>query len=253
MIHAVAKIFLVVLMAIVLTGLISIQANIGFQSLVLDVMPVGLALVTLYYVIPKRASITVERQEELEISDLIFFLYQEDDRRIPRDYMFQLHVAVANLGGRKAIVSKVRLQELLDSEEHVVSLPGCPKTFNAAEYHARSGYRNGDWFFENVNVPGPWLLDPGDVITLRFRIRRGIDWSESWDLCKLRELCDALSREIIRGRGEVIWREGGKVRVSAFEVPVESVQQWEYVAAVRALTEDFTVRPRIRKWAVPLE
>jgi len=187
----------------------------------------------------------VVRQDELGLDDLVFYLVDLPAGRVPREFLLQLHIAVANVGGRKAVVSKVTIEAFFDVAGRMVDLPGATKTHRATRYTQRSGWRDGHYSFENEMEPGPWLLAPDDVITLRFRCRRGVDWSASFGLPELRAIHDHLHAPIACARGTVVWREGSAVREDAFEVVVKTVQQEEYVQALRNLTKNFTVLPSI--------
>jgi hypothetical protein len=99
----------------------------------------------------------------------------------------------------------------------------------------------------------PVILDPDDVITLRFRARRGIDWSERWTLDEIRTLAASLGSEIARAKLRALFRQGRRVLTRTFEVDVKVVGQREYVDALRHLTEDFTIRPAIERQQITLE
>src|SRR6266511_816374 len=75
---------------------------------------VGLAVLffaawTVRLVAPRAGELWIERQEELDLDDLIFFVYpqpaESGQQQVPRDYLLQLHVAVVNVGGRKVVLS----------------------------------------------------------------------------------------------------------------------------------------------------
>jgi hypothetical protein len=214
-------------------------------GLVSAALAVVVALITLWHVAPTPAKVIVVRQDELEFDDLIFYLVDLPLGRVPRDFLLQLHVAVANVGGRKAVVSRITIDQFSDRSGTPVDLPGATKTHGATRYRQRSGWRDGHPYFENEMEPGPWLLAPDDVMALRFRCRRGVDWSPRLELPELRAIHDALQTPIERARGTVIWRERQVTREDRFEVAVEAVQQNEYAAALRRLTQDFTVMPSI--------
>ena len=71
---------------------------------------------------------------ELGIDDLIFYVYPNqstDSVAVPRDFLLQLHVAVANIGGRKLVLSALRLTHFSDEEGHSIALPDTPMPLNA--------------------------------------------------------------------------------------------------------------------------
>ena len=218
-----------------------------------DAATLVIALITLLYVLPRRAEVLVMRQDELEIPDLVFYLYPDNGLQVPGDYLLQPHVAVTNVGGSKAIVSRVRIETLLDSGRREVTLPGATANFTAQQYRARSGWRDTRYYFEHEMTSGPWLLDPGDIIMLRFRTRRGIGWSPSWIIAHLRQVHEVLATSITHARGTVSWRQGTRVRTTRFLVPVESLQQDDYTKAIRTLTADFTSMPRVTTRDIPIE
>ena len=222
-------------------------------SLVVGLLAVAVALLTLKYVAPRPARVLVMRQDELGFSDLIFYMYQSGDQQVPRDYLLQLHVAVANVGGRKAVVSKVEIDTFHGSDRSPRQLPDAPTAIRASQFYQQHGWRNHKYFTENVSRSGPWLLEPGDVITLRFRARRGIDWSARWTLASLRSFGESVEQEFVAASGCVTWREGRHTNLDRFEVAVESVQQHEYVNALREITQEFTIRPSVDEQRIEIE
>lgn len=106
----------------------------------------------------------------------------------------------------------------------------------------------------NNEIGGPPLtLEADDVVTLRFRCRRGIDWSPRWTLEEIRRLIESLDRPIVRGRVRAIYRRGTKVVTGRYTIPIQTVKQAEFVARLRALTNDLTVRPAIPPQVIELE
>jgi hypothetical protein len=78
--------------------------------------------------VPGPAELWVERQYELEQSDLIFYRYADapglpEGVEQPADFLLQLDVAVANIGGRKALVSSLSLLRFIDEHGEAVRLP----------------------------------------------------------------------------------------------------------------------------------
>lgn len=236
----------VVIMLVGAVGLFAVDLTASdIPGLAVAALAVVVALITLWYVVPTPAKVIVVRQDELGLEDLIFYLVDLPDGRVPRDFLLQLHVAVANVGGRKAVVSRVTIDQFFDASGSAVDLPGSTKRHGGMRYVQRSGWRDGRHYFENEMEPGPWLLAPDDVITLRFRSRRGVDWSPRFGLPELRAMHDALQTPLVRARGTVVWRQGSATREDTFDLPVEAVQQSDYAKALRELTQNFTVRPSV--------
>ena len=63
-------------------------------------------------------------------------------------------------------------------------------------------------------------LDRDEVITIRFRIRRGVDWSDRWTLGELRRFHDALRSPFVCAHGHMSWRRGQDVIREPFEVAI---------------------------------
>ncbi|GMU40105.1 MAG: hypothetical protein AMXMBFR23_09710 [Chloroflexota bacterium] len=242
-----------ILIALVLIAVAIAGAFTGFAAETLGALTLVVAFATLYRVVPPASRVLVMRQDELGLSDLIFYLYDEAEGRVPRDYLLQLHVAVANVGGRKAIVSHVEIDGFLDESGARIDLPDATTRIRANEYRFESGWRDGHYYYDSRQVNGPRLLEPGDVVTLRFRTRRGIDWSEHWNPASLSEFHAALAKRFAAATGSVTWREGEKVKKSRFKLDLTVEQQAEYVDAIRTLTDDFTKMPETGFQPIQLE
>lgn len=225
-------------------------------TVALSIPILSVALLTLRYTVPRPARLTVDRLDEAGLTDLIFYIYplQDDPERgevQPGDYLLQLHVAVANLGDRKAVLSIIRIDGFHNSAGEIVHLPGAPHTIEGARWVQRMGWRGGQFHHENMSEPGPYVLDPDDVIVMRFRVRPGIDWSDRWTLDSLRAFCDPLSDPLCSAFGTVIWRRAGVVVTERFEVSLVVEQQDKYVRQVKDLTQDFTQIPDLPERPLP--
>ena len=97
-------------------------------------------------------------------------------------------------------------------------------------------------------IPGPYVLEPDDVITLRFRARRGIDWQAGWTLHRIQQLADGLARPISWCTIRAVYRRGHKVITYDFRLTLRIVQQEAYADALGTLTNAFTQMPE----ALPL-
>lgn len=220
----------------------------------------GIALVLgawqVYVASPSPGAIRVERQAELNLDDLIFFLapYPGSTREeIPRDFLLQLHVAVTNAGGRKVALSRLDLTSLRNDRGQVVRIPDVPAMLSASLYRVRQVYTPQGPSHIGAQFYLPLTLEPDDVLTMRFRFRRGVDWSESWDLGKLAELCSALSRPITAATLTLVYRSGAKVMEREIRVPIKTVQQEKYASMLRSMTRQFTRRPDVPPQYVPIE
>jgi hypothetical protein len=224
---------------------------------VLSAAGLVVALITLSFVVPKPAELWVGRQDELGLDDLIFYIYPHPAppgaQQVPRDYLLQLHVAVANIGGRKAVLSSLRLDEFFDAKGQAVCLPELPIPLQAMQVDQRSGWINRERHSQLLHVLPPYLLEPDDVITLRFRARQGLDWSDRWGLQELRKFADAISRPIEGAKLTASFRRGAVLVRRSFTVSVRVLQQQEFHELLRSSTAEFTERPSFPEEAIFLE
>lgn len=215
------------------------------------------AALTLWFTIPKRAKIKVERFSEADLTDLIFYTYPQSDSRVeleqPVDYLLQLHVVISNLGDRKAIVSAIRVEGFRNNKGDVVHLPDASETIGGMRWVQQSGWVNHQMHFQNISDPPPYVLDHDDALVIRFRVRRGIDWSSRWNLEALHSFIEPLRDPIVSAFGIVIWRRAGEIICEQFDVEVTVKQQSQYVGLVEELTNKFTVVPDLPERPFPLE
>ena len=216
-----------------------------------------ITVLTLRYTIPQHAKVAVDRLTEAGLTDLIFFIYPQpnpnDEAQQPVDYLFQLHVAVSNVGERKAIISAISVEGFRNGEGEAVHLPDAPEVIGGMRWVQQSGWVNHQMHFQNISDPPPYVLDRDDAIVIRFRVRRGIDWSGRWNVDALRSFTEPLHHPIVAAYGMVVWRRGREVIRERFEVELKVEQQGPYVQLIKELTDDFTVTPRLPEKSFPLE
>lgn len=224
---------------------------------VLTIPVLIVAGLTLWQALPKPAQLVLVRQDELSLDDLIFYVVPQpnpqNEQRIPRDYLLQLHVAVCNIGDKKAVLSRVRLEGFRGPEAEMLSLPDAPTWLDGAQWSQHLGWVNGELHHQNVWSPPPYVLDRDDVITIRFRCRRGIDWSERWTLEELRRVHDALRHPFAYAYGHMAWRRGQEIITEPFEVALCVQQQQLYAQTIADVTQQFTERPHIPEHPFQLE
>jgi hypothetical protein len=217
----------------------------------------AIAFATLLATLPAPAQLWIERQHELGVDDVIFYIYNEPPvGQVPRDILFQVHIAVANMGGRKAVLSVLRVDAILDSSGSAFELPEFNLPVNAQRVQQGAGWRIVDNVMHKHNylefIPGPYVLDPDDVITMRLRARPGIDWSANWSLEKLKAFHQALNnRPITAIRISAIFRYANRLRNAKFDIKSISVlQQQQYVDELQRVTNDFTTLPNAQYRAI---
>jgi hypothetical protein len=193
----------------------------------------------------------------LGFDDLIFFVVPQpnpgNEQQVPRDYLLQLHVAVCNVGDKKAVLPRVRLEGFRSRDGEPLTLPDAPSSLDGAQWSQHLGWVDGQAHHENVRSLPPYVLDRDDVITIRFRCRRGVDWSERWTLDELRRIHDALRRPFAYAHGSMAWRRGQEVITEPFEVELSVQQQDLYVRTITDITERFTQRPPVPEHPFQLE
>lgn len=248
----------VVTVAVVALVLTTVQDNQGpsdFGLLFLNVVLLLITALTLHLTIPDPAKLWVINQEELETDDLIFFVVGDTSEGRPRDYLAQIHVAVANTGGRKAILSHLRLIGFVDSGGGEVELN--LGSVEATQYITRTRWTNThpvlvDQYpnmekqtFRDV-LTGPFVLSPDDVIPLRIRARGVVDWSPQWDLKAVSALAIDLTLPITTAKLKATFRRGPELVHETFDIPISVAGQNRYRAALRHHTNDLTSAPDLQ-------
>lgn len=208
-----------------------------------------IAAATLWFTIPKRAVLKVDRLSEANLTDLIFFIYPQpnpDNRQqTPIDYLLQLHVAVSNLGDRKAVLSGITIDGFHNQSGAIIHLPGAQAVIGGSRWLQQSGWLDGQLRTSNISTPPPYILESDDVIVVRFRTRRAIDWTDRWTLDAIREFLTPLRNPIISAFGTTTWRRGGTVIREPFQVQLVVEQQQEYVALIETLTQGLSTLPTV--------
>lgn len=244
-------IWLAATVGLVLAVLLVLRGHSDLGNVIVAGAALCVAAYTLQVSIPSPAELWVERQSELGISDLIFYIYPVSlpngaVAQQPADFVVQLHLAVCNIGGRKGVVTAVELTSFQDKDGETVELPEVPLPLHG---HEHKSYRERQL---GVSAPAtrraeelspPFILEPDDVITMRFRVRRGIDWTERWTLEALRGAADKLRRPIAKAEIVATYRAGRTIQRKRFSVDVLTEQQALYVLELVALTHDFSQRP----------
>jgi hypothetical protein len=226
-----------------------------YGAIVLNLALLAITATTLHLAIPHRACLWIDRQAELGMDDLIFYVVGDSEKGRPRDILVQLHVALSNVGGRQAVLSRLELTMFLDRSGRGVNIG--LGSITAAEYTVRDRWKdthavlvgqsnNLERFTFRDQIAGPFTIRPDDVITLRFRARGGIDWSDRWTLGALRDLAAALDRPVVTARLVATYRRGDELVTNEFVVPVEAKQQAMYLEALKLITKNLTVRPDVQ-------
>lgn len=241
--------------AIVLISVVIISLRGGdLATFLVSAAVLLLTAATLRYIVPQRAELYLEREHEATPDDLIFYVYEESlgggQQRVPRDFLLQLHVTIVNIGGRKAVLSSVKLTELQDNGGNRLALSELPMPVQGHQLVSRRFWTMQGPAQELQEVPPPFTLEPDDAVTLRFRVRRGIDWSVRWDLAALRTFGQELTKPIEGAKVvATFWRGAERVQ-REFPVDISVLQQPLYLEALRGVTRDFTVRPNVPSRAI---
>ncbi len=217
----------------------------------------AIASATLLAALPAPAQLWIERQHELGVDDVLFFIYQEPPvGATPRDILFQVHVAVANMGGRKAVLSYLKIDRILDTHGNPIEMPNFSLPIQAQRVQQGGGWRTVNNLMSTHRyleyMPGPYVLDPDDVITMRLRARPGIDWSAKWTLVELKAFYDALNNRPIKSiRVTATYRYANRLKSDSFDITdLVVVNQQEYLDALKAITNNFASRPNAPHQAI---
>jgi hypothetical protein len=97
------------------------------------------------------------------------------------------------------------------------------------------------------------VLGPDDVVLLRFRARRGIDWSPTWTLDAVHSLSESLASPIVAARIELIYRRGTEVVHEEIDVPCVVEQQELYRSLLGEITDGFRRLPMVPQMPIEIE
>jgi hypothetical protein len=217
---------------------------------ILGVVTLGVALVTLYYVIPRPAVLVIESATELGYPDVAFLSGTEEVEGVqvlvPRSLVVGVHLAVANAGGRKAVLSRLVLTEFQDAAGSRIDLP-----LAAANKLPLKGLRSerelgvpadGAGGYQTRIWAPPYVLDPDDVVHITVNALGALDWSS--DLASLARDVRPLERAIDRAVIVATYRKGTKLSSANLSVTLSVDGQHEWVAQVAHLTNGFTTLPQ---------
>jgi hypothetical protein len=137
------------------------------------------------YGFPRPAQIRVDPQPELGIDPLLFPVEGDSKKGIQRVILIQLYIALSNTANRKAIVSAITLEALLDAAGEPVGLAFGSKV-ERNTYTALTRWIDEDELVSGKymamtrdqireEAPGPYVLLPSDAVTLRYRLVRPLD------------------------------------------------------------------------------
>ena len=256
-----ATLWVFVVMATAGSGALVRLTDGDFGTWLVSTAVLAVSAIALHYVVPTPGRLVVERQVELDLSDLIFFVYPQPARpaepQVPRDYLLQLHMAVANIGRRKAVLSQLSLNYFLTETGRRVRLPEAVQ--GPLRAHKWSQFRQSpDLVITGLRMAAqlaypPFTLEPDDVETLRFRLRRGVDWSDRWTISKLKQYASELSETIVGVEGDLVYRSGKAIVKQRWASNLSVVNQALYRQCLEDLTQGFTVRPLIPAQGIDIE
>jgi hypothetical protein len=251
--------WLIAAAAVVGAAVLTLIGHVDWAILVITVAVLGVGLATWSATVPRPAELWVERQGELKIDDLIFYVTNQPPQpgqvQVPRDFLLQTHVAACNVGGRKAVLSVLTLEAFQDANGQAIILPTLNLPIQARIVRSRSGFSMfgnvGDRIFQIEQTSLPVILEADEVVTVQLRTRGGIDWSDAWDLARIRELEASLQRPIKRALVRAIYRRGKTLVQQDFTIELSVLQQELFRTQLRALTTDLTVRPALPLLSFP--
>jgi len=238
------------IIVLIILGTGFLIADWGNWTLTIAVLIVTALAFDLSFLRPPK--LWISKPDELEISDLIFFLYEENDQIIPRDFLFQLHILLGNTGGTKSIITKVQITSVKDQNGKILDFPELPKRIEGRQYSRQIIWENQKQSFNPKETPPPFVLLPNDVLLLRFRDRRGIEWGKKWDIEKIAAFYKNVSIKPSHVTVEVTYRWGRDVKTISKDVPLIVEQHEKYLKQLLNLTNDFSILPAIPERDIPL-
>ncbi len=242
--------------AVVAAALLAAVSRLDIANILLTVTVLVIATLSLEASWPLTGKLVIERQQELRhVGDLFFFSYPEPavaDGYLPRDVLFEMYVAVANVGGRKSLLLGVSLEAFLDAQGQPVSSPMLPVPVLAEQYRQ---WQSRDLLAASLHIQSetkmpPFVLDPDEVLSLRLRARHGIDWSPSWDLAALKDVAESLARPVTQGRMLLIYRRGPSLVRETVVLPLVSEAHEDFAQRLAKVTANFTTMPSVQARAI---
>lgn len=220
------------------------------------------ALATWLTTAPRPADLWIDPMTREGEAALIFYLVDHPKQgRLPRDVMLHYELALANIGGRKTVLSEVALRSFVDPNGHPLIPASMPlpvhgfvvrQTFIWRDHREpTSGAFYLESFGQREQQSLPVVLEPDDAIVIRFRRRFGIDWSQRWigsgQLEPVRELAESLSRDLAKAQVTAIFRRGRTLVTKSFTTAIRVEQQQEYASRLEAVTQGFTNFPTVEE------
>ena len=127
---------------------------------------------------------------------------------------------LGNTGGTKSIITKVQITSVKDQNGKILDFPELPKRIEGRQYSRQIIWENQKQSFNPKETPPPFVLLPNDVLLLRFRDRRGIEWGKKWDIEKIAAFYKNVSIKPSHVTVEVIYRWGRDVKTISKDVPL---------------------------------
>jgi hypothetical protein len=134
-----------------------------------------------------------------------------------------------------------------------VGLPEVPLPIASQRYQQRFRWVGRERLRDAEVTFRPLMLGPDEVVTLRFRARRGIDWSSRWTLDLLGQAAQSLRRPISEAELLAVYRTGERVERQKIVVAVRTEQQEAYTRDLEQLTEGVMQLPRLPQRPFELE
>ncbi len=89
----------------------------------------------------------------------------------------------------------------------------------------------------------PFVLEPDQVLSLRFRARRNVDYSDTEEL---HVIADSLASPITQGRLLIIYCRGQQVVRESVVIPLVTEAQNDFAKRLAIVTKDFTEVPAVQ-------
>ncbi len=234
---------------------LSIAGRLDVASFILTVAVLLITSLALQAAWLTPARLVLERQQELRhTGDLMFWTYNQPDvpeGLLPTEAKLEMYVAVANVGGRKALLLGLSLEDYLDELGQPVRSHVLPAPVPAHEYRqweARDLLAGGNMprFLSEKKMP-PFVLEPDEVLSLRLRATRSVEYG---DPTEVRMIADQLATPITQGRLLLIYRRGQQLIRENVVVPLVTDAQDYFVKRLAIVTKDFTEVPAVQRQQV---
>ena len=253
--HRIGVLWLLVVLVTAVALVLSVAGRLDVASFILTVAVLLITSLALQAAWLTPARLVLERQQELRhTGDLMFWTYNQPDvpeGLLPAEAKLDMYMAVANVGGRKALLLGLSLEDYLDALGQPVRslvLPAPVLAYEYRQWEERDLLAGGNMprFLSEKKMP-PFVLEPDEVLSLRLRATRSVEYGHP---AEVRVIARQLATPITQGRLLLIYRRGQQLVRETVVVPLVTDAQDYFVNRLAIVTKEFTEVPALQRQQV---